>query len=473
MPPMSQPVTTAADLKPAAGGRPGIDYHPPALYILFATEMWERFGFYTLLAVMTLFLQDTTEGFGWTREQATRLWSYNLMFVYLTPFLGGLIADQWIGYRRSILIGGCVFAVGYLMLASSSVAAFYCALVLVYIGNGLFKPNISTIVGNFYPAGSPIRDAAYNIFYMGINIGAFLAPVVSEVLRQKIGFRAAFVSASIGMAIGTVVFSVFYRYLAPGDRRKPATDARALELAEDIMPVPEKTAIDDIPTWKRVVALLVVFAIVIVFWMVFHQNGSTMTYWANDNTDWKASTVTPILIQIFTLNLIDGSNVSGVISNAINPFWIIVLSLPLVRFWRWLNSKGLEPSTPAKIGLGMLLTSVCFLILAAGAFAGGNTGRVSPWWIIGAYFVISLGELMLSPMGLSLVSKVAPANIRGLMMGGWFVATDLGNKLTMIGEYWDEWSHSTFWFVLSMLALGMALVLFALLKPLKRAMPGV
>jgi POT family proton-dependent oligopeptide transporter len=473
MPPMSRTAATAAESRPADRSRPGIDYHPPALYILFATEMWERFGFYTLAAVMTLFLQDKVQGFGWTRSQATDLWSYYLMFVYMTPFLGGLIADQWLGYRRSILIGGIFFIAGYLMLAMGSEMVFYGALVMVFVGNGLFKPNISTIVGNFYPASSRLRDAAYNIFYMGINIGAFLAPIVAEVLRQKFGFRAAFFSAGLGMGIGTVIFSLSYRYLAHGDRQQPALDARPVELAEDIMPVPETTAIDQIPAGRRVTALVVIFGIVIVFWMIFHQNGSTMTYWANDNTDWKASKVTPILIQIFTLNLIDGSDVSGVISNAINPFWIVVLSMPLVRFWRWLNSRGLEPSTPTKIGLGMLLTCVASLIMAAGGRAGGDVGRVSPWWLIGAYFVISLAELMLSPMGLSLVSKVAPARIKGLMMGGWFVATALGNKLTMIGRYWDQWSHSTFWFVLAMLALGMALVLFALLKPLKRAMPGV
>jgi POT family proton-dependent oligopeptide transporter len=473
MPLMSQTVTTDADWKPAAKSGPGFDHHPPALYILFATEMWERFGFYTLAAVMTLFLQDKVQGFGWTRSQATNLWSYYLMFVYMTPFLGGLIADFWLGYRRAILLGGVFFIAGYLLLAMGSPAAFYAALVLVFVGNGLLKPNISTIVGNFYPAGSPLRDAAYNIFYMGINIGAFLAPIVAEVLRQKIGFRATFFSAGTGMAIGTVIFGLCYRYLGQGDRRKPAKDARGIELAEDILSVAEKTAIDDIPAWKRAGALLVIFGIVIVFWMVFHQNGSTMTYWANDNTDWSASKVTPILIQIFTFNLIDGTNVSGVISNAINPFWVVVLSMPLVLFWRWLNSKGLEPSTPAKIGLGMLLTCVAFLVLTVGALSGGDTGRVSPWWIIGAYFVISLGELMLSPMGLSLVSKVAPANFRGFMMGCWFVATAIGNRLTVIGTYWDQWSHSKFWFVLSMLAFGMSLVLFALLKPLKKAMPGV
>jgi POT family proton-dependent oligopeptide transporter len=275
------------------------------------------------------------------------------------------------------------------------------------------------------------------------------------------------------MVLGTVIFSVFYRYLRHGERKRPAGDAQAIELAEDIRPAAEPAEIENVPEWKRIVALLVIFAIVIVFWMVFHQNGSTMTYWANDNTDWKASTVTPILIQMFTLNLIDGTNVSGVISNAINPFWIIVLSIPLVQFWRWLNSRGLEPSTPTKIALGMLLTSGAFLILAAGALSGGDTGRVSPWWIIGAYCVISLGELMLSPMGLSLVSKIAPARMKGLMMGGWFVATAIGNKLTMIGKLWDSWTHSQFWLLLSGLAFVMALVLIALLKPLKRAMPGV
>ena len=470
---MSQTILPSASQSTTMGSRPGVDHHPKALYILFATELWERFGFYTLLATMTLFLQDRVEGLSWTRDQATSLWSNCLMFVYMTPFLGGLIADQFLGYRRSILIGGIVFATGYFLLSLGSATAFYASLVLIFIGNGFFKPNISTMVGNFYPPGSPLRDAAYNIFYMGINIGAFLAPVVAEVLRQKFGFRAAFFSAGLGMTLGTIVFAIFYRYLGPGERKKPVDDARPIELAEDIMPAPEKTAVENVPEWKRIAALVVIFAIVIVFWMVFHQNGSTMTYWANDNTEWRASTVTPILIRIFTLNLIDGSDVSGVISNAINPFWIIVLSIPLVRFWGWLNSKGLEPSTPMKMAIAMLLTCGAFLILAVGGVQGGDTGRVSPWWIIGAYFVISLGELMLSPMGLSLVSKVAPPHVRGLMMGGWFVATAIGNKLTMIGLLWTKWTHSQFWLLLASFAFVMALVLLALLKPLKRAMPGV
>jgi POT family proton-dependent oligopeptide transporter len=455
---------------------PGIDYHPASLYVLFTTEMWERFGFYTVGAVMTLYLQNKTQGYGWSRKEATSLWSYYLMFVYLTPFLGGLIADRFLGYRRSILLGGIICVGGYFLLGTGSMSAYYAALVLIFIGNGFFKPNISTIVGNFYPAGSPLRDSAYNIFYMGINVGAFLAPIVAEVLRKKYGFRSTFYAASVGMAFGTLLFAVFYRYLAKGERPKLDQSAEPIELAEDIAPKSERNAtqaIDAIPERSRIAALLVIYAIVIVFWMVFHQNGTTMTYWANDNTDWSASKVTPLLIQIFTLGLIDGTDVSGVISNAINPFWVIVLSIPLVKFWSWMNARGLEPSTPGKIGIGMFLTSLAFLLLAVAGKMGGDTGRVSPWWIIGAYFIITLGELMLSPMGLSLVSKVAPAHMRGLMMGGWFAATAIGNKLTMIGELWDDWSHSSFWLTLSMFAFVMSIVLFALLKPLKRAMPGV
>jgi POT family proton-dependent oligopeptide transporter len=336
---------------------------------------------------------------------------------------------------------------------------------------------------------------------MGINIGALLAPLVGEgclqwcageetialassgqplspaaaaALRQ--GYLAAFFAAAAGMTLGTILFAALYRKLAAVERRHAPAEHAAEELAvtEDLAPTTPATAIDEVPERSRITALLVIYAIVIVFWMVFHQNGSTMTYWADENTNWK---------------------VSGSVSNAINPFWIVVLSLPLVRFWGWLNQRGLEPSTPTKMVFGMLLTSLAFLILFAAAKLGGNQTfltdssgqllrdaneqflveehRVSPFWLITAYAVISLGELMLSPMGLSLVSKVAPTRMRGLMMGGWFVATAIGNKLTAIGLLWTRWYHSSFWLLCSVSALVMALVLLALLRPLKRAMPGV
>jgi POT family proton-dependent oligopeptide transporter len=221
--------------------------------------------------------------------------------------------------------------------------------------------------------------------------------------------------------------------------------------------------IDAVPDWQRIGVLLVIFLIVIVFWMVFHQNGSTLTYWANDNTDW---------------------NVSGVISHAINPFWVVTLTFPLIWFWKWLDGKGLEPATPTKMAIGMFMASLAFFILYVAASVGEaalftsddalkHGFKVSPAWLVGAYAVLTLGELMLSPMGLALVAKVAPPRHLGLMMGGWFVATAIGNKLTVIGVYWTEWMHSTFWIVLSGLAFAIAVLLLCLLRPLKRAMPGV
>ena len=422
--------------------------HPAGLYVLFATELWERFGFYTLGAMLALYLRDSVQGMGWREQDATTLFSYYLMFVYASPLIGGWLADKWMGHRLAITVGAFFFAAGYFLLYVPSVTMLYLALTLVVIGNGFFKPNVSAMVGSLYSEGSKLKDSAYNIFYMGINIGAFLAPVVAEFMRQRFGFRLAFTVAGLGMMICLGTFWGFRKYIAGQHKGAGASTAQN----QPKIPL----AIDAVSDSRRIMALLVIFVIVIVFWMAFHQNQLTLTYFANDNTDWSA-----------------WGDVSGVISNAINPFWIITLTVPLISFWRWLAKKGLEPSTPAKIAIGMFLTAVSFYLMAIACLAGGNTGKVSPWWLISSYAIVSLGELMLSPMGLSLVSKVAPAHMRGLMMGGWFVATAIGNKLTAIGVYWRVWDHSTFFFILATMALFMSGVLGLLLKPLKKAMPGV
>ncbi|MEZ5429121.1 MAG: peptide MFS transporter [Pyrinomonadaceae bacterium] len=548
--------------------------HPKGLYALFATEMWERFSFYSMLALFTLYLRDPAEGFGWTATEATTLYSNYLAFVYASPLIGGIIADRVTGYRKAVMIGGVFFIAGHGLLSIPTVWAVYLALTCLVIGNGFFKPNVSTMVGNLYPEGSHLKDRAYNIFYMGINIGAFIAPIVMEIVKQKAGYHAAFAVAAFGMVISVAILWYFRNLV-----EKPKEDALVIddyvienigskggEADSDQMADAAATAvdapphgvshqdeeskrplIDSVPDWKRIAALIVIFTIVIVFWMVFHQNGSTLTYWADDNTAW---------------------NVSGTISNAINPFWIITLTFPLVWFWGFLDRRGMEPSTPTKMACGMLLTALSFFVLyfaattgegqkatpeqiaagsfrinervltnlkadgvseevltkireakndegknlvydvkfsekedeqtkqktsgkqqlmaavekiAPGAFAKNESAflersylfRVSPFWLILAYAIISLGELMLSPMGLSLVSKVAPVRMRGMMMGGWFVATAIGNKLTMIGIYWSIWYQSSFFIILGSMALVMAIVLFLLLKPLKKAMPGV
>ena len=548
------------------------DKHPPGLYALFGTEMWERFSFYSMLALFTLYLRDPVEGFGWTAAQATTLYANYLMFVYASPLIGGFIADRFTGYRKAVMIGGFFFMAGHGLLSIPAIWAVYLALTCLVIGNGFFKPNVSTMVGNLYPEGSHLKDRAYNIFYMGINIGAFLAPITMEIVKAYFGFHAAFAVAAFGMVISV---AILWRYksivedpnaLAERQRSRNAATEKANTAATSVdappsgvsdQPSDERSAqtasqarqnlMDAVPNWKRVTALIVIFAIVIVFWMVFHQNGSTLTYWADDNTDWR---------------------VSGTISNSINAFWVVTLTFPLIWFWGYLDKRGKEPSTPTKMAFGMTLTGLSFLVLwyaatlgenqpptaqqlAAGEFrvnervvnnlvaqgvprdvldrivaakdadgknliygvkfapkqdeatkqtisgeqqlmtalntvAPGQAAqyreaflnnsflfRVSPFWLILAYAIVTLGELMLSPMGLSLVSKVAPINLRGLLMGGWFVATAIGNKLTQIGVYWDIWLQSTFFLVLAAMALFMAIVLFLLLKPLKKAMPGV
>ena len=458
----------------AAPVRAAEEKHPKGLYVLFATEMWERFSYYSMLAMFTLYLRDNTgQGFAWTSDNATGLYANYLMFVYASPLVGGWLADRKLGYRKAVMMGGLFFMAGHLLLSIRSMTAVYTALTCLVIGNGLFKPNISAMVGNLYPEGSHLKDRAYNIFYMGINVGAFLAPVVAEFVQGSFGFHPAFAVAAGGMAISVTILWKFKHHIAAADlqrRGSQVTAAHGSAVAVDAPPASvsqqdtarssRQETMEAVPEWKRIGALIVIFLIVIVFWMVFHQNGSTLTYWANENTDWK---------------------VTGIISNAINPGWVVILTFPMVAMWRWLDRRGMEPSTPVKMAMGMFLTGAAFFVLFIAARVGEATVtganpydfRVSPLWLLGAYGVLTAGELMLSPMGLSLVSKVAPIRFRGLMMGGWFMATAIGNKLTQIGELWDDWLHSTFWLLLSGLAVFMAFVLLLLLRPLKKAMPGV
>src|SRR5687767_6757011 len=363
----------------AAGHEQG---HPRGLYALFATEMWERFSFYSMLALFTLYLQDPKEGFGWTSGQATGLYANYLMFVYASPLIGGWLADRFLGYRKAVMIGGFFFMAGHGLLSIPALWAVYLALTCLVIGNGFFKPNVSTMVGNLYPEGSHLKDRAYNIFYMGINVGAFLAPIVMEIVRQNFGFHPAFAVAAFGMVLSVGILWYFKSDVLAADRKHEdrklgavsdpqqaadtaatATDAPPHGISEQDEGGHSKGAGGDagrsaqmsaVPDWKRVMALVVIFIIVIVFWMVFHQNGSTLTYFADDNTDW---------------------NVTGTISNSINAIWILILTFPLVAFWGFLDRRGKEPSTPTKMAIGMTLTGLSFIVLWYGALVGENSVR--------------------------------------------------------------------------------------------------
>jgi POT family proton-dependent oligopeptide transporter len=409
-----------------------------------------------------LYVQNSDQGFGWSQDQATGIWSWYLMFVYASPLIGGIIADRALGYRRSVMLGGLFFIAGHALLAIRSVPVMFAAMACLVIGNGFFKPNVSAMVGNLYPEGSHLKDRAYTIYYMGINVGAALAPIVAEFMVEKFGYHPAFAVGAAGMVISVAILWKFQSHVAIADRRADrrgvqAPSSTAANIAATTVDAPPKgvshqNPIDTVSDSRRVGALIVIFGIVVAFWMIFHQQQTTLTYWADNNTEW---------------------NVSGIISNAINPLWVLILTPLIVLFWQSLDRKGQEPSTPTKMAIGMCLTGLSFFVLYFAGKAGGDVGKVSPLWLISAYGILTLGELMLSPMGLSLVSKVAPIRLRGMMMGGWFLATAIGNKLTMVGLLWDDMPHSQFFALLGSIALVMAVVLVLLLKPLKKAMPGV
>jgi POT family proton-dependent oligopeptide transporter len=437
--------TTAA----TAGGT-ARERHPTGLYVLFFAEMWERFSFYSMLALFTLYLQNKEEGFGWSAATATTHYSLYLGFVYFTPLVGGFIADKWLGYRKTVMLGAIFFMAGHLLLSFRSVPIMYSALACLIVGNGLFKPNVSAMVGALYPEGSVLKERAYNIFYLGINVGAFIGPLTVEFVKQRWGNHPAFAVAAFGMLLSFLVLAIFKKHIEHADDRRGKVAAAAGD-----------QPIDKVPDSTRIAALIAVFVAVIVFWMVFHQNGSTITYFADNNTDPK---------------------LPGTLSNSINSAYILLLTFPLIWFWNGLRKKGVEPAIPTKMAIGMLLTGLSFVILFFAGRAGADQhtangvmveGKVHPWWIFASYGVVTLGELMLSPMGLALVSKVAPVRYRGVMMGGWFAATAIGNYLTMIGVLWDRWSHSAFFALCAGLAIAMAALMFVANRWLKRAMPGI
>ncbi len=471
--------------------RPDRPRHPAGLYVLFFTEMWERFGFYIILAIFTLYLDEYFHF-----QDKGQIYGAFLALVYFTPIGGGFIADRVLGFRRTISLGAVLMAIGYATIAlpypqdpanearvlaaeaafaqtnaaweGRSRAAqaggqpfteerpvydgptrqdgrwlFFVALLVLVIGSGLFKPNISVMVGNLYREGDPLKDSAFNIFYMGINIGAFFAPWAAAGLRSTLGWPAAFGAASAGMVISLALFTLFRRHILHAEIGGAGAGLQAQ--GEPLTPQQFSA---------RVWALLTIFAIVVLFWMSFHQNGFTLTLWARDNTG----------------PLFGDFRISPELFQTVNPFFVVTLTPLLVWIWGLLRRRGLEPSTPAKIGIGMLFTAAAFGTMALAGASGGDNGLVSPLWLVAAYALITTGELCLSPMGLSFVSKVAPPSIRGLMMGGWFGATAAGNYLSgAVEPLWHRWPHSRFFCLLVGASLFAAVLLRLVLGRLKRA----
>lgn len=542
--------------------------HPKALPYLFLSEMWERFGYYLMIGIFTLYLKDVEAGFAMTEKEASDLYGTFIALVFLTPFIGGLVADRYLGYRKSIVIGGLMMGVGYLMMGIHSLPMLYTAMTLVIVGNGFFKPNISTLLGNFYSKEEYLdkKDEGYNIFYMGINVGAFICNFFGAALQILLGWQYAFMAAGIGMFIGVIVFLMGTKHYVGYDHKKGTQDGD-MPFYKIVLFILLPSVIFGVIGWflkgvtsdanpnsyifgsdstdafvfacipiiffygslyvkakvedKRPIgALLSIFAVVILFWAVFKLNGSALTTWADRYTDREVTGTTKKVFSTLVqskeityakastelydakfrlqkengevLKVVDypiyfrnvskeklpaeGSKISvwaTNLSQSINPGWVIILTPLVVAFFTFLRSRKKEPSTPTKIAFGLLISALSVLIMVAAVHIGNNgTEKVSVWWLVANYGVITIGELFLSPMGLSVVSKLSPKNITALMMGGWFLSTSIGNKLSgVLASLWDTYDDKAnfFWVNFALLMFATS-IMFALVKNLNKVM---
>lgn len=529
-------------------------HHPKGLPYLFFSEMWERFGYYLMIGIFTLYLKDTVDGFSMTEAEASDLYGTFIALVFLTPFIGGLLADRVLGYRRAITIGGLLMGAGYCLMSIHDINMLYLSMFLVIVGNGFFKPNISTLLGNLYndPEYKALKDSGYNIFYMGINVGAFICNFFGAALYNMLGWGAAFFAAGVGMFIGIIIFWIGTRHYKHADVIKPVSEkdmpllkifgyilvpSIGFGLLALLLPQPlvgSKTtdaflfgcipiiffygrllAKSPAEEKRPIAAMLAIFAVVIMFWAVFKQNGSTLNTWADRYTDREIPTT--LLPTMEALRLVDkisytkdsvvvmddqfrvadkknkefaypsyfknlpdehkpqdGGAVYAFNTNlfqSVNPFWVIAFTPLVLAFFAFLKRRGKEPTTPAKIAFGLVISALSCLVMVGAVYASQNGGiKSSAWWFIMSYAVITIGELFLSPMGLSLVSKLSPTRLTALMMGGWFLATSIGNKLSgVLSSLWDGYENKANFFLVNFILLGAAsLLLFAMLKWLNK-----
>jgi POT family proton-dependent oligopeptide transporter len=371
---------------------------PPGLFLLFGVEMWERFSFYGMRAFLTLFLISKAGGFGWSKEQASHLYGWYQGLVYLTPLLGGYLADRLIGTHRSVIIGGIVIAAGHFCLAVPARPTFFLGLLLIILGTGFFKSNISTMVGQLYSEKDRRRDAAFTIFYMGINLGASMGQIVCPKLADRWGWHVGFSAAGFGMVLGLVVYLIFKRRFLGTIGDIPA---RRVHQAE-------KTSIASQPLTKLekqgIAAIAILAFFNIFFWMAFEQAGSSMTFFAEERTR-----------RIFL-----GLNFLAPYFQSVNSISVILLAPVFAWMWTRLEARGRAPSTPVRFAMGLFLLGAGFIVLVVGARISDSGIRVSPLWLIATYVLHTCGELCLSPIGLSMVTKLAPARFASLAMGAWF-----------------------------------------------------
>jgi proton-dependent oligopeptide transporter, POT family len=465
----------------------GIAGHPRGLTSLFFTEMWERFSYYGMRAILILFMVATPAvgGLGMPTEQAAAIYGLYTGSVYFTAIPGGWIADRLLGLRRAVLVGAILIALGHYCLAANIRPLFYAGLVLIALGTGLLKPNISSIVGQLYGPDDPRRDAGFSIFYMGINLGALISPLICGYLGQKIGWHWGFGAAGVGMTIGLVQYVMSQRHLGrAGVLTEPpanagrlwagilAAVAAAAALLYLVWPYRQwvmlgltavlfawllRTGARTGEERKRIGAIIVLFVFATLFWMGFEQAGSSLNLFADQ----------------YTNNTILGWSFPSSWYQSVEPVFVVGFAPVLAWLWVWLGRRN--PSSPAKFALGLLLLGAGFLLVAIAArLYSHDQVKVSPWWLILLYFFHGLGELSLSPVGLSIVTKLAPARIVGLMMGVWFLAISLGNFFAgYVAGLFETMPLPRLFGAVCLTTTLSGVLLILLIRPLKKLMSGV
>lgn len=534
--------------------------YPQGLFFLVFTEFWERFGYYLMIGIFFLYMTADGEngGMGWERSTSSDIYGTFIALAYLTPFMGGLLADLKLGYRFSITLGGILMGIGYCLLAIPEKWAFFTSLAVMVVGNGFFKPNIATLLGNLYndPRYRANKDTGYNIFYMGINLGAFICNFIAAIMRNKIGWHGAFLAAGIGMFIGVITFWMGMKHYKHVDVRKEP-DPKDKPLLRQFVMVLLVGIIFAVCGWfipdtifgsdstdafflfclpvayfyssiyfkasteekKPLGTMFTIFLIVILFWAIFKQNGTALTTYAESytnrdipesivpTTEWLGFSET-VVAENKEVNQLDEQfrkikdengdvvkcidypayfkNISAdkmpkqggslhlvntEIFQSINPFFVVVLTPLIIAFFAFMRTRGKEPTTATKIARGLLISALSTLVMVLAVYYTNNgMSKASAWWLIASYGVITVGELLLSPMGLSMVSKLAPLRLTALMMGGWQLATSIGNKLSgVLAKNWDKFDNKANYFWLNFILLMIAfLIMLLLLKRLNR-----
>lgn len=540
--------------------------HPKGLLFLAFTEFWERFGYYLMIGIFFLYMTTDFKdgGFGWENAKASDVFGTFIACVYLTPFVGGLLADMKLGYRFSITLGGVLMGIGYCLLSIREEWAFFTSLGIMILGNGFFKPNISTLLGNLYndPRYKHNKDTGYNLFYMSINIGAFLCNFIAAFMRIKYGWDWAFIAAGIGMFLGVITFWIGMKHYKHVDvRKEPAPEDKPVIMrflavlgvafgfgilgwfipdtifGSDSTDAFLSACIPVIYFYYTVYkscsdnekqpmgTMFTIFGIVIIFWAVFKLNGTALTTYANSYTDREMphALVAPakflyqcdnsVVAKKDSVLLLDEQfrrvkDANGVpikhldypayfknlapekfpeadtalnlipteLFQSINPFFVVCLTPLVVMFFGFLRKRKKEPTTATKIAWGLLISALSTLVMVMAVNSSQNGAqKASAIWLVCCYGVITVGELFLSPMGLSMVSKLSPTRLTALMMGGWSLATAIGNKLSgVLAKNWDKFDDKANFFYLNCLLLLIATsIMFMLLKRLNKVFKEV